>query len=139
MIWALIFVGVMCTFLCWLVIHWGHELQTEMDTLRKQLLAYQGDAIVAGKQIISVREKTEARFKLLETQVDITRKDCTELISGWGTNFDIIKKEQEVLQIRQRTLEKKIIGGERTINLNIIDPKGKAKPLLDRAGVKTSQ
>jgi chaperonin cofactor prefoldin len=49
-----------------------------------------------------------------------------------------LKKDLEILAVRQHTLEKKIIGAERTINLNIIDQKGKGKTsLLNRAGVET--
>lgn len=68
--------------------------------------------------------------------------DSTRLIiSHLQNQFSQIRTEFEIIQVRQTTLEKKIIGAARTVNLHMQSPieivqKGKGKSsLIDKAGI----
>jgi hypothetical protein len=73
----------------------------------------------------------------LNSKINKLDAETASSVSLLSTELKKIRDTNDIMVVRQHSLEKKIIAKDRTVNVNIIEQqKAKAKPLLERAGVK---
>lgn len=84
-------------------------------------------AVKETEQFAFVHRRIEALFKDIQKGIDITAKTFeaanqkfhvqTQFNAEIARAVEKLKKDFEVIDVRQRTMEKKIISSERTVNL----------------------
>lgn len=111
-----LFVVIAILFLCWIVTSNDKENKAAIKALHVRVDEHWSLMQVAERQYIKAREDWS---KALIEATQNWRKQLGEL----ERLVAVLRKDIEILQVRQRTLEKKQLESVKTINLTIHDPK----------------